>query len=719
MRRVSLGLIVLLTLGWFALATAQWPSDPAINVPICTAPGQQMWIDMIADGSGGAIMAWHDPRHGTPLRIYAQRVDASGFLKWAVDGIRVCPVDSGQALPKLASDGSGGAIITWVDGRGDSNSIYAQRIDPSGAPVWASDGAPVCTSATMKRWPINISDGSGGAVISWNSRLTHSTEDVRIQRIDAYGVPIWDPDGVLVSSGNVTHQHNRPWIASDCAGGAIVTWNQGLSGTDTVFVQRIDESGQILWAQGGVPVCTDSSRQSNQDILSDGMGGAVVFWCMNGHLYGQRIDPDGSLLWLPEGILLSNVGGRVSYYDFVPDGSGGAIYAWADPERGILARRVDGSGALQWQPGGAQVFIGPLEPYLAPDHSGGALIVWRDAREDTIGRYNSNVYAQRVDGSGTVLWDEDGIPVSTEIHMQTTPAIVSGSSGMGIVVWYDDRNEGWDTWDFYAQNINPDGTLGIPQPVHTTGGGWIAERAEGREEKRTFGFNAHSELGVVWGQLQLTDHATKMKIHSDTVATLTITGDTCAEFSGTCRVGRNHGYTFDCAVEDRDEPGCGKDRFSLDVWDPDGNPYYSARGVLGGGNIQIHTSEDEALSNLGHASEGISEPEPEHSGSIQPAGTATGNRFSLAQSSPNLFCTKTTISYSIPRTSHVRLGIFDHAGRLVATLVDSEVGAGLHTAAWHTESAPSGIYFCRLQVGPEGNRRAGDFTDVMKMVVLR
>ena len=35
---------------------AEWPSDPTVNVPICTAEEIQWWIQLVSDGVGGAII---------------------------------------------------------------------------------------------------------------------------------------------------------------------------------------------------------------------------------------------------------------------------------------------------------------------------------------------------------------------------------------------------------------------------------------------------------------------------------------------------------------------------------------------------------------------------------------------------------------------------------------------------------------------------------------
>ena len=90
--------------------------------------------------------------------------------------------------------------------------------------------------------------------------------------------------------------------------------------------------------------------------------------------------------------------------------------------------------------------------------------------------------------------------------------------------------------------------------------------------------------------------------------------------------------------------------------------------------------------------------------------------FLSAQNYPNPFTSATTISYALPKSSHVTLNVYNAAGQLVSTLVDQELGAGYYTAEWDRTGrfgnrVPSGIYSYRLQ--------AGDFTSTKKMILLR
>lgn len=90
--------------------------------------------------------------------------------------------------------------------------------------------------------------------------------------------------------------------------------------------------------------------------------------------------------------------------------------------------------------------------------------------------------------------------------------------------------------------------------------------------------------------------------------------------------------------------------------------------------------------------------------------------FHLSQNYPNPFNPITSIEYSIHKTTHVRLRIFDVAGRLVRTLVDEGQQMGSKRVIWdglnnQGQAASSGIYFCRLE--------AEDHFATRKVVVLK
>ena len=238
-------LLVLTGLWIPRLALAAWPGDPTVNVLICTDPAGQQDPKIASDGSGGAIIIWTDARDWpNRCNIYAQRVDANGNIQWTTDGVPICTAPEQQRRPKIVSDGSGGAIITWSDMRNDNWDIYAQRVDSDGAihAGWTTDGVPICTDSNLQLDPTIVSDGSNGAIITWKD-----------ERND------WKGD---------------------------------------IYAQRIDASGLVQWTTDGVPICTASGTQMEQTITSDGSGGAIITWedyRGNGDIYAQRVFYDGSL----------------------------------------------------------------------------------------------------------------------------------------------------------------------------------------------------------------------------------------------------------------------------------------------------------------------------------------------------------------------------------------------------------------------------------------
>jgi hypothetical protein len=90
--------------------------------------------------------------------------------------------------------------------------------------------------------------------------------------------------------------------------------------------------------------------------------------------------------------------------------------------------------------------------------------------------------------------------------------------------------------------------------------------------------------------------------------------------------------------------------------------------------------------------------------------------FALRQNAPNPFNPVTTIGYTIPERAHVRIRVYNAAGRLVATLRDRDEEAGEWSVIWdgtndRGESVGSGVYFCSMS--------AGEFSDHKMMVLLK
>jgi len=79
--------------------------------------------------------------------------------------------------------------------------------------------------------------------------------------------------------------------------------------------------------------------------------------------------------------------------------------------------------------------------------------------------------------------------------------------------------------------------------------------------------------------------------------------------------------------------------------------------------------------------------------------------FGLSASQPSPARGMATLPFSLAKPSHVRLLAYDVSGRLVARLVDRDLGAGPQRAEWSLAGLAAGTYFCRLEA------RANDGSD--------
>ena len=86
-------------------------------------------------------------------------------------------------------------------------------------------------------------------------------------------------------------------------------------------------------------------------------------------------------------------------------------------------------------------------------------------------------------------------------------------------------------------------------------------------------------------------------------------------------------------------------------------------------------------------------------------------KYSLKQNYPNPFNPSTQISFSIIKSEHVTITIYNSIGQSVSQLVNQVLPAGNHVVRWNAENFASGVYFYRIQTN--------SFTASKKMILLK
>ncbi len=90
---------------------------------------------------------------------------------------------------------------------------------------------------------------------------------------------------------------------------------------------------------------------------------------------------------------------------------------------------------------------------------------------------------------------------------------------------------------------------------------------------------------------------------------------------------------------------------------------------------------------------------------------AMPNEFALEQNFPNPFNPVTTLSFTLQRSDHPTLKVYDMLGREIATIVDAHIEAGTHSYKFSGANLASGVYIYRII--------SGNFVQAKKMVLQK
>jgi hypothetical protein len=211
--------------------------------------------------------------------------------------------------------------------------------------------------------------------------------------------------------------------------------------TVVYLVSAPNPSGAAWQAEGAV-VCSAAREQLDPKIISDGTGGMIVAWTddrnSTADVYAQRLDGSGNAMWVPDGIpIRAGAGGEFELVAMVTDGSDGAILVWMQDRNDIYAQHIDGTGTLQWSPAGETFPLSdpPYEIVAVADGAGGVIIAWVENRSAW-----DDIIAQRLDANGYEVWTPGGIYVfnpSLSVE-ESQPCIDADGAGGALIAAVSD-----------------------------------------------------------------------------------------------------------------------------------------------------------------------------------------------------------------------------------------------------------------------------------------
>jgi hypothetical protein len=424
------------------------------------------------------MFRWIDVRFVPALLAYLVSFSCAG--QWnsnpAIADARLCTANTNELQKILIPDGQGGAIAIFEGNVVNVRvQIYAQRIDTSGILMW--DSAPVprpITTVNSTKWLLDaVPDGAGGAYIAWLDDRD-ITRNIYVQRINAMGHVLWQPNGIPVNADNL-NERSLARLVADSAAGLYVVWDESFYDTNSqlytfyqVFAQRFTPAGEPRWGSGGLRVCTTTpeamrglpsaasgAQHSVLIAFSDGRNGTQNTGgdFTNLDVFAQRLDSNGQRLWGNGGAAVCTSDSNQILADeglktrqLMTDGTGGAYvvfndYAAAgnDQFNQLTVQRINAAGALYWQPSGVGVRNVPgsgasLLKLITDTVSSSATLMWADGRHQDTGA----IYVQRLLPTGAEVWTTNGVRVTPPAEGTTLPYLsdaVSDTAKNLIAVW--------------------------------------------------------------------------------------------------------------------------------------------------------------------------------------------------------------------------------------------------------------------------------------------
>lgn len=224
----------------------------------------------VALSGGGYVIAWNGNGTGDSTGVFMQRYDNAGTALGGETLVNTT-IASDQSSAAIGALSDGGYVVAWQgNGATDVVGIYAQRYDASGAAVGGEVRVNTVTTGNQVAAAVaGLADG--GYVITWNGNGTGDTDGVFAQRYDASGAAV---GGEVLVNTTTSRAQSISSVAGLADGGYVVTWQYDASaGNIEVYSQRYDASGAPVG--GETQVATLTSNDQTAPVVtpaSDGRG---------------------------------------------------------------------------------------------------------------------------------------------------------------------------------------------------------------------------------------------------------------------------------------------------------------------------------------------------------------------------------------------------------------------------------------------------------------
>jgi hypothetical protein len=302
--------------------------------------------------------------------------------------------------------------------------------------------------------PKIVTDGTDGVYISWYTSV--SGYDVRLQRLDREGNPLWGANGILIADRGYSSTQDYD-LDVDASGYAILAFRDDRFGADQITVQRVAPDGSVQWGVNGIQFGDTAAFLASPDVATTSDGGAVIAWGSDSSTEMVKVDQNGTVQWTHT---ISEDGLTTLVASMHGTENGSVVVSWIQyafflGQKTLHAQKIDSSGNEAWANRVAVYDGGSLQfgnfPEFSASGFGTTAFSWYDTQNGL------NVYAQVLESDGSERFPHNGVAVSTAPRERVAPSVVFDDlTDTTYVSWVElANNQGHQ--GVYAQAIDASG----------------------------------------------------------------------------------------------------------------------------------------------------------------------------------------------------------------------------------------------------------------------
>lgn len=347
-----------------------------------------------------------------------------------------------QAQPKIAANPNGGFYVSWFDNSSGGYDMYLQRMDSDGNRLWDVAGLQVAdrTYSSTVDYGLDV-DAAGNALLTFRDDRTGG-DKITVTKVAPDGSFPWGSEGIQLSDG--LNFVANPGVAAVSDGSVVVAWFED----GAVPVVSLSANGDLKWektitdplgiALSDIKASDAPNAQGEVLLLMRTFGGFTT----PGRLRAQKLDASGNSLWGDTPIPVMTAGSLQfgNFPDFITDQAGGMVIAWYQsiPTLQTYVQRIDASGSQLYQEGGLPLSQNSsqlrVDPGVTYDQETDQVYAFWVELSST--QSQNGIYAQRVDASGSRVWGNNGltlVELGAEDLQQVRAGLLQGEPTVSYV----------------------------------------------------------------------------------------------------------------------------------------------------------------------------------------------------------------------------------------------------------------------------------------------